>query len=470
MILILYIIIYTNNLNKKMSSMFSNIFICCQKGEEKNELINNNLNEEKHYKKIKSKTSNSKNSNSNSKKTNMDSNKKYSFIISNSSIMNNQEKNSPIRKNNKSEIDIENHNIIFSNYQNDENYKSNIFSLSENENSSINIFSKENKKQKTIISNIIFDKSFTSENSSSLKNITQILNETKSNKSSKKILRETKPLLFNSSFHKKQKKKNEINLDFDNVILDEEIELAPKLTLTDYKNSNLFNGKIIKIDASGCNEGMRQKRDGMTIFGLKEKEKDEIINDIIVNLDEENNILISKLFVIYYDRKTINYYIQNLNNDIRNNKLMMYIRIYETYINYEQNYNLKYILLGHTIISISFLEDNSLFIKVFDNKKDEYDKKFNEYKFHTSNSPISIGREGCLININKKFISRIHANLIYNSYTNQWKIVDGNGKGKLSSHGTWIILSDNKFELNSNSPNYEVRIGKKVFNIKIENE
>ena len=450
--------------------MFSNIFICCQKGEEKNELIDNNLNEEKNYKKIKSKTSNSNKTNSNSKNTIMDSNKKYSFIISNSSLINNQEKNTKNEKENKSENISENQKIIFSNEQNNEINNSNIF-LSENENSLINTFKKDNKKEQTIISNIIFDNSFTSENSSSLKNITHILNETKSNKSSKQILRETKPLLFNSSFQKeKKKKKNEINLDFDNVILDEEIELAPKLTLTDYNNSNLFNGKIIKIDASGCNEGLRQKRDGMTIFGLKENEKDKIINDIIVNLEENNNFELSKLFVIYYDRKKISYFIQNLNNDIRNNKLIMYIRVYDTYINDEQNYNLKYFLLGHTIISISILEDNSLNIKVFDNQKDEYDNKCNEYKFHTSNSPISIGRERCLININQKFISRIHANLIYNSYKNQWKIVDGNGKGKFSSHGTWIILSDNKFELNSNSSNYEVRIGKKVFNIKIENE
>ena len=452
-----------------MSSILSNILICCHKGEEKYEIIENNLNEEKNYKKIKSKTSNSNKTNSNSKNTIMDSNKKYSFIISNSSLINNQEKNTKNEKENKSENISENQKIIFSNEQNNEINNSNIF-LSENENSLINTFKKDNKKEQTIISNIIFDNSFTSENSSSLKNITQILNETKSNKSSKQILRETKPLLFNSSFHKKQKKKNEINLDFDNVILDEEIELAPKLTLTDYNNSNLFNGKIIKIDASGCNEGLRQKRDGMTIFGLKENEKDKIINDIIVNLEENNNFELSKLFVIYYDRKKISYFIQNLNNDIRNNKLIMYIRVYDTYINDEQNYNLKYFLLGHTIISISILEDNSLNIKVFDNQKDEYDNKCNEYKFHTSNSPISIGRERCLININQKFISRIHANLIYNSYKNQWKIVDGNGKGKFSSHGTWIILSDNKFELNSNSSNYEVRIGKKVFNIKIENE
>ena len=453
-----------------MSSILSNILICCHKGEEKYEIIENNLNEEKNYKKIKSKTSNSNKTNSNSKNTIMDSNKKYSFIISNSSLINNQEKNTKNEKENKSENISENQKIIFSNDRNNEINNSNIF-LSENENSLINTFKKDNKKEQTIISNIIFDNSFTSENSSSLKNITHILNETKSNKSSKQILRETKPLLFNSSFQKeKKKKKNEINLDFDNVILDEEIELAPKLTLTDYNNSNLFNGKIIKIDASGCNEGLRQKRDGMTIFGLKENEKDKIINDIIVNLEENNNFELSKLFVIYYDRKKISYFIQNLNNDIRNNKLIMYIRVYDTYINDEQNYNLKYFLLGHTIISISILEDNSLNIKVFDNQKDEYDNKCNEYKFHTSNSPISIGRERCLININQKFISRIHANLIYNSDKNQWKIVDGNGKGKFSSHGTWIILSDNKFELNSNSSNYEVKKKKKVFNIKIENE
>ena len=197
-----------------MSSILSNILICCHKGEEKYEIIENNLNEEKNYKKIKSKTSNSNKTNSNSKNTIMDSNKKYSFIISNSSLINNQEKNTKNEKENKSENISENQKIIFSNEQNNEINNSNIF-LSENENSLINTFKKDNKKEQTIISNIIFDNSFTSENSSSLKNITHILNETKSNKSSKQILRETKPLLFNSSFHKKQKKKNEINLDFD---------------------------------------------------------------------------------------------------------------------------------------------------------------------------------------------------------------------------------------------------------------
>ena len=40
---------------------------------------------------------------------------------------------------------------------------------------------------------------------------------------------------------------------------------------------------------------------------------------------------------------------------------------------------------------------------------------------------------------------------------------------KENLYDTWIILSDNIFELN-HSNNYEIKIGKQFFNIKIENE
>ena len=452
-----------------MSSILSNILICCHKGEEKYEIIENNLNEEKNYKKIKSKTSNSNKTNSNSKNTIMDSNKKYSFIISNSSLINNQEKNTKNEKENKSENISENQKIIFSNDRNNEINNSNIF-LSENENSLINTFKKDNKKEQTIISNIIFDNSFTSENSSSLKNITHILNETKSNKSSKQILRETKPLLFNSSFQKeKKKKKNEINLDFDNVILDEEIELAPKLTLTDYKNSNLFNGKIIKIDASGYKNSLRGKKDGKTYFGIKNN-FDKKENDIIINIYDKK-IKNNPLFVIFYDKNKTRYFIQYLNNDFNNNKLYMTIRIYnELFINKDE-IRLLYLILGKILITLSIGENDDLCFKIYKNSisNNIENRRILEYNFKISDSPITIGREKCSIILENNFISRVHTTFIYGN-NNKWCLFDGNEKRRHSTHGTWIILNNNFFELNPLNENYEVKIGEYAFNISIQTE
>ena len=458
-----------------MRAIFSNILICCNKENENKEIINNEINKNENLKKLK--TSKSKNTNSNSKTTNVDSQKKYSFIISGLSIIDDRKKiNKSINQNIKYENKNQNQNIIFPKYENNEDNNSNYnFSYSNNyeESEKNEIFKtsifKYNNSKKSLISNIILDNSLTSQNSSCIRNLTEILNESKfkSKKSLTKIIsRQTKPLLFDLSNEKKKNKNREVNLNFDNIILDKEIYSAPKLILSDNKNSNLFNGKIIKINASGCIEGLRQKRDGITIFGLKENKNENIINDIIVNLNEGTDNLINQLFAIFYDREKVHYYIQNLTNNIKNNKFIMCIKLYEYYINNNEKC-FNYFLLGNTIISILILNDNSINIKIFENSINN--KKYNEYKYEISDSPISIGRNNCLININNNHLSRIHCIILFDSHKNKWKIIDGNGKGKSSSHGTWFILSDNKFKLNY-SNKYDVKIGKQFFNIKIENE
>ena len=261
-----------------MRAIFSNILICCNKENENKEIINNEINKNENLKKLK--TSKSKNTNSNSKTTNVDSQKKYSFIISGLSIIDDRKKiNKSINQNIKYENKNQNQNIIFPKYENNEDNNSNYnFSYSNNyeESEKNEIFKtsifKYNNSKKSLISNIILDNSLTSQNSSCIRNLTEILNESKfkSKKSLTKIIsRQTKPLLFGFSNEKIKNKKKEVKLDFDNIILDEEIDSAPKLILSDSKNSNFFNGKIIKINASGCIEGLRQKRDGITIFGLK---------------------------------------------------------------------------------------------------------------------------------------------------------------------------------------------------------
>ena len=92
-----------------------------------------------------------------------------------------------------------------------------------------------------------------------------------------------------------------------------------------------------------------------------------------------------------------------------------------------------------------------------------------EYNYKIKDSPITIGREKCSIIIDNNYISRVHTTLIY-SNNNKWCLIDGNEKRKHSTHGTWIILSNNLFELNPMNDNYEVKIGEQIFNISIQTE
>ena len=467
-------------------SVFSNFLSCCGRKNEKENEVNINENEKKDEKeeiensKIQNENiSKSKNSNSNTNtknsNSNNDSNKKYSFIISASS--NRTEKIPHKNINNDVNIiyskdkieEIEKSNDNFSSSSKNSISESTIKKNNKNIISKCNFFKNNNSfdNNNKSISQISLDNSISSHSSSSIKNLTQIFTTEDNYSYGRKISKKSKSTY--EILNQKKKKNKEINIDFDNIVLDEEIELAPKLILSEVNNSNLFNGKIIHIDASGCHEGLRQKRDGMTFFGLNEIEKDEIVNDIIINLYKD--IKLTKLFVIYYDRKRAHYYIQNLNSEIKENKFLMYVRIYsDYYLNCDDNFN-KYLILGQNLISFNIDSNNNLNIKVFDdNKKEFHHNKYKEYKFDTSYNHISIGRDNCTITLDNSHLSRIHSTFFFNNYNNKWILCDGNGKGKFSTHGTWFILNGNKFELSSSLSNYEVKIGDQLFNIKIEDE
>ena len=467
-------------------SVFSNFLSCCGRKNEKENELNINENEKKDEKeeiensKIQNENiSKSKNSNSNTNtknsNSNNDSNKKYSFIISASS--NRTEKIAQKNINNDVNIiyskdkieEIEKSNDNFSSSSKNSISESTIKKNNKNIISKCNFFKNNNSfdNNNKSISQISLDNSISSHSSSSIKNLTQIFTTEDNYSYGRKISKKSKSTY--EILNQKKKKNKEINIDFDNIVLDEEIELAPKLILSEVNNSNLFNGKIIHIDASGCHEGLRQKRDGMTFFGLNETEKDEIVNDIIINLYKD--IKLTKLFVIYYDRKRAHYYIQNLNSEIKENKFLMYVRIYSDYcLNCDDNFN-KYLILGQNLISFNIDSNNNLNIKVFDdNKKEFHHNKYKEYKFDTTYNHVSIGRDNCTITLDNSHLSRIHSTFFFNTYNNKWILCDGNGKGKFSTHGTWFILNGNKFELSSSLSNYEVKIGDQLFNIKIEDE
>ena len=191
-------------------------------------------------------------------------------------------------------------------------------------------------------------------------------------------------------------------------------------------------------------------------------------NDIILNL--KSNINIKQLFIIFYDRKKTRYYIQYLNKEFNKNKLFMSIRIFnEFFINKNEN-KFFYLLLGKLIVHISIGENDMLNFKVFKNFSSSNEKrKMSQYNFEIKDSPITIGRENCSITIDNNFLSRIHCTFIYGK-NNKWCLIDGNEKRKHSTHGTWIILNNNIFELNPSNENYEVKIGQQSFNISIQTE
>ena len=401
-------------------SVFSNFLSCCGRKNEKENELNINENEKKDEKeeiensKIQNENiSKSKNSNSNTNTTNSnsnnDSNKKYSFIISASS--NRTEKNPQKNINNDVNIiyskdkieEIEKSNDNFSSSSKNSISESTIKKNNKNIISKCNFFKNNNSfdNNNKSISQISLDNSISSHSSSSIKNLTQIFTTEDNYSYGRKISKKSKSTY--EILNQKKKKNKEINIDFDNIVLDEEIELAPKLILSEVNNSNLFNGKIIHIDASGCHEGLRQKRDGMTFFGLNEIEKDEIVNDIIINLYKD--IKLTKLFVIYYDRKRAHYYIQNLNSEIKENKFLMYVRIYsDFYLNCDDNFY-KYLILGQNLISFNIDSNNNLNIKIFDdNKKEFHHNKYKEYKFDTTYNHISIGRDNCTITLDNSHL------------------------------------------------------------------
>ena len=62
--------------------------------------------------------------------------------------------------------------------------------------------------------------------------------------------------------------------------------------------------------------------------------------------------------------------------------------------------------------------------------------KSRKYKFNNKDSPITIGRKDCKINIKSTIFSKNQSTLIYEK--NKWFICDG-FEEKRSTNGTWLI-------------------------------
>ena len=214
---------------------------------------------------------------------------------------------------------------------------------------------------------------------------------------------------------------------------------------------NLFFNKELIITQNGLINSLRKKTDGQTYFGVSDL-KDytgTFYNDFILNITEEKNEneIVShtgRIFGISYSKITNDYQIYLMNTN--------YFLNYEiNNLFYFQNEKENLIILGKilmTIIQREITKEKFLEIKVEVEGENE-DKTFN---FQKKDSPITIGRANCSINLNYSFISKKHSLIEFSEQYNKFYYKD-----LMSTNGSVLILKeddtlkikgDMKFKLN----------------------
>jgi len=253
---------------------------------------------------------------------------------------------------------------------------------------------------------------------------------------------------------------------------DNEINTSTKLILEEI-DGNLFDGKTIEINAGGM-VGGRGKKDGFTIFGIKNinteiKLESNINNNINNDINNKNNQIKDKkdlnannnikndnniifkpdfelnyseliaypyIFAIYYKKEDKSYYIRAFSGKGSDNKIL--------FIKLKNQHKLKLkqkelISAGDTIFQITPIDDESLEIIHLSRKKvlgDIHKKLFNGKK----NKIVTLGRsKDCNFSFPKdKSFSRFQTTFEYDDIKKEWSIIDGMEK-KSSTNGTWIF-------------------------------
>ena len=232
------------------------------------------------------------------------------------------------------------------------------------------------------------------------------------------------------------------------IISEEEIKNSSKLLLDEIEG-NIFNGKIIEINAGGMIGG-RDKKDGFTIFGkkncdnnLKSKNSKEI-NELIgdnnqmfipdYELNYNKNLSFPYIFAIYYRKEDKCYYIRAFSGKGSDNKILFIkLKNNEKYILKQK----ELISVGDSIFQITPIHDNFLEIIHLKRKKSNNDKQIFEGK---KNKIVTLGRNReCDFSFPKdKSISRFQSTFEFDDDKKEWTVIDGKD-GKCSTNGTWIF-------------------------------
>ena len=322
------------------------------------------------------------------------------------------------------DIDIDKNNLRNSNYI---NYKKNNIN---------NQFLTEDEVQNKKDQKIIATKSKQSSGSGSLNKIKHIFGgENMSNKDPNQSICNNTFQINNSNLMKNNLIQNNLNNNkyYNNSIDD----IRHRNSIMNYsKISHLkdnFNGiktklklmgdlfpNTIEIDKFGIKNGLRQKRDGLSIFGVKENNGDlennnfdcdyylylDTIDDYNIKIIEDINKVSGKVFEIYINKKTKSYTLYFLHNS-----LILYYKVNNNiFFNLNKDY---YLILGDIFLTISVKKFQETNLKVIQIQTEIENEKPKKYTFEPGDMPIRIGRLNCQINIQRPSISKLHSIVDY---------------------------------------------------------
>ena len=216
--------------------------------------------------------------------------------------------------------------------------------------------------------------------------------------------------------------------------------IGPKILLT----GDLFFGKEIIITTNGMINGLREKNDGLTFFGLKNitDYRGTYYNDFVINyqLEEEekkrkkNDSSTGRVFNLSYQKKTKDFSLYMIHNSI-----IIYYEINNfVYFNNDKDY---YLLLGNIFITIITKKNSNENIpKEFEVEVENEDGKNDLFKFTQNDCPISIGRTDCKICIQKPSISKVHGII---DFSNECKLFYYKDSG--STNGSILLVKEDDY-------------------------
>ena len=182
---------------------------------------------------------------------------------------------------------------------------------------------------------------------------------------------------------------------------------------------------------------VRNKTDCQTFFGLKNSTdyRGIFYNDFVINFknDDENidksDSSTGRVFNIAFQKKTKEFNLYMISDSI-----IIYYEINDfVYFNNENDY---YLLLGNIFITIITKKNNNN-LKGIDIIIEEDDNKSNYYSFNENDTPITIGRGNCKINIQQPSISKNHGVIEFSKECNKFYFKDCG-----STNGSILLMKE----------------------------
>ena len=335
-------------------------------------------------------------------------------------------------------IQISNNNI-----NKDEKLNNNQLNINLNKKKSLSIYS-ENDGKKILAQGYRRDSlSYKDPNISLFNNTFQILNNTqqyisfsnmnfyKNNITNNQLFKPN----YNSKFQNSAIYFSKINSNIEFNILD----IKTKLILT----GELFLNKEIEIDKFGMKNSLRQRKDGVIIFGYKDENNNsnsplydyliEIKSEKINNISGNNNHHhkkknIGEVFEIILDKKEKGYILY-----YRHSSLLLYYKISDSlFFEIDKDY---YLILGDIFLTINVKKSLNSNEKIINFQVEIEDEKPKKYSYEKKDVPIKIGRSNCTINISKPSISKLHSTI---DYLNDMFVYND----KKSTNGSTLLIKE----------------------------